>query len=112
MEHTFSAAAMLLALTAAAVIGLFALTGYFGNSEETLAAESSFPEQSEESARKMSLGIFDGKLALYIGESPYPNTVYDFMARTLPEEDQKRLSEGIEISSEEELQSLLEDFMS
>ena len=60
----------------------------------------------------MVLGTFEGKLALFVGKSPYPNRIFDFMVRTLPLEDQSRLAEGIKISSEEELELLLEDFMS
>lgn len=112
MEHTFSAAAALLFLVAVAVIGLFSFAGAFSVTEEASAAENSVSEESAPQEQKIVLGIFEGKLALFIGESPYPNKVYDFMARTLPEEDQKRLSEGIEIASEEELLSLLEDYMS
>ena len=112
MEHTFSITAALLWATALAVIGLFAVTGFFENKERVLAAENPASEESAPQQQKMSLGVFEGKLALFIGESPYPNIVYDFLTRTLPEEDQNRLGEGIEVSSEEELQSLLEDFMS
>ena len=111
MEHTFSATAALLFLVAAAVIGLFLLTGSFRPEEEVLPTENSV-SASESKPQEMFLGIFEGKLALFIGESPYPNKVYDFMARVLPAEDQKRLSEGIKISSEEELEALLEDYMS
>lgn len=112
MEHTFSVTAALLGAVAAGVIGAFALTGFFENEEQVLAAENSLSEETVSEEQKMFLGVFEGKLALFIGESPYPNIVYDFLTRTLPAEDQNRLSEGIEISSESELQSLLEDFMS
>ena len=112
MEHTFSATAILLGAVAVGIIGAFAVTGFFENEEPALAAEKSASEEIPPEEQKMFLGVFEGKLALYIGKSPYPNIVYDFLTRTLPEEDQKRLLSGIEVSSETELQSLLEDFMS
>ena len=111
MEHTFAATAAMLILVFLAVIGLFLLTGSFEAEEEVLAAENS-ASASETEPPEMCLGIFEGKLALFIGESPYPNVIYDFFARTLPEEDRIRLAEGIKISSEEELEALLEDYMS
>lgn len=96
----------------ASVTGLYALSGFFDEKEEAIASEetAAVPEEPEE--EKMLLGVFEGKLALFIGESPYPNEIYDFLTRTLPSQDQKRLAEGIEISSEEELRALLEDYMS
>lgn len=109
MERSFAAAAVALLITGAAVFGLFAIF-------EKPEREEEIPEKavsvSETEPQKTVLGVFEGKLALFIGESPYPNIVYDFFVRNLPPEDQSRLSEGIEISSESELETLLEDYMS
>lgn len=112
MEHSFAVTAALLLALSLVVFGAFAAEKYFSPGEETLVLEenASFEEEPEE--EKMLLGIFEGKLALFVGKSPYPNRIYDFLIRTLPQEDRKSLSEGIEIKSEEELESLLEDFMS
>ena len=111
MEHTFLTTAAALALTAAAVVGAMAFSQSFAKEEPHLAAEN--PEVSVlEESEEMVLGTFEGKLALFVGKSPYPNRIFDFMVRTLPLEDQSRLAEGIKISSEEELELLLEDFMS
>ena len=109
MEHSFGAAVAALLITGAAVLGIFAFS-------EEPEREAKIPENpvsvSEEERQKAVLGVFEGKLALFVGESPYPNIVYDFFVRNLPPEDQIRLSEGIFVSSESELESLLEDFMS
>lgn len=110
MEHTFSLTAGIILLTAAAVIGIYSFSGFF--EEEKALSEESGISVSEKEPEKMLLGVFEGKLALFIGESPYPNTVYDFFVRNLPEEDRKLLSCGIEIYSEEQLFALLEDYMS
>ena len=111
MEHTFGATAAALLLTAAIISGLFALENNFSKNAEPLPAESEISASKEE-PEKAVLGIFEDKLALFLGESPYPNVIYDFFVRNLPLEDRERLSEGIAVSSEEELESLLEDFMS
>ena len=107
MEHTFGATVLLLAVCAALSFGAAALAK--PAEEPTPAAEVySVPEEE----KSMTLGVFEGKLALFIGQSPYPNAVYDFLIRTLPPEDRTRLEAGIELSGEEELYALLEDYMS
>ena len=111
MEHSFAAAAALLLAVFLIVFGIFALEDHF-SPEETLSHEEEISIDEKPEEEKMLLGIFEGKLALFVGESPYPNKIYDFLTRTLPEKDRKSLSEGIEINSEEELKALLEDFMS
>ncbi|MBR5872573.1 MAG: BofC C-terminal domain-containing protein [Oscillospiraceae bacterium] len=108
MEHSFLAAFAAIAITIGATFGLFALEKEFSPKETVLEEPVSEAEKEPE----MRLGIFEGKLALFIGTSPYPNIVYDFFVRNLPKEDQNRLFEGIKISSAPELETLLEDFMS
>jgi hypothetical protein len=111
MEHSFAATVAALLITGSIVAGFFALENLSEPAEEKVSSEEtkSFEESEPE---KVLLGVFEGKLALFAGKSPYPNIVYDFYVRNLPKEDQSRLSEGIFVSSESELESLLEDFMS
>lgn len=99
MEHTFAVTAALIIATSVFVAGAFALTGP-SEEEKTAAVIEAENEMPREEAPEMKLGIFEGKLALFIGKSRYPNTVYDFFVRNLPQEDQNLLSEGIKISSE------------
>ena len=110
MEHTFFATLCVLALSAAVVICSMALAGSFDKEEPSFYEPSEVVFSAEE--KTMVLGVFEGKLALFIGKSDYPNRVFDFMIRTLPPDDQKLLSDGIKISSEEELSAILEDYMS
>lgn len=112
MEHSFAATIAALLLTGTVVTGFFALEDFFERKENPLPAETKTSVSEESEPEKVLLGIFEGKLALFAGESPYPNIVYDFYVRNLPQEDRERLSEGILVSSESELDSLLEDFMS
>ena len=111
MEHTFAAAVGTILVSAVAVLCAMALAGSFDETKAVSPKEDISVSEPEE-PKSMVLGVFDGKLALFIGESPYPNRIFDFLIRTLPQEDQNRLFEGIKISSEEELELLLEDYMS
>ena len=116
MKHSLSLTAAALFLTGCAV---FALMFGLGEAESSaLDGEAGFSEGAAgaapagESENKMFLREFDGKLALFVGEGRYPKKVYDLFVRSLPLEDRTRLSAGIEVSSEEVLKSLLEDFTS
>lgn len=111
MEHTFAAAMAALLITGTVITVFFAIENHFSPKEENLPEETGI-SVSEEEAEKMFLGVFEEKLALFVGKSQYPDTVYDFFIRNLPPEDRERLREGIPVSSEKELEALLEDFMS
>ena len=110
MEHSFAAAIVAILLAGTITAGFFALEDILIPEEKTVPNE--IPVLEEQEPEKVVLGVFEGKLALFAGKSPYPNIVYDFFIRNLPPEDQNRLFEGITVSSESELESLLEDFMS
>ena len=112
MEHSFAATVAALLITGTVVFGFFALENHFEPKEDEILAKAEVPAFEETETEKTVLGVFEGKLALFKGKSPYPNIVYDFFIRNLPKEDQNRLSEGIAVSSQSELESLLEDFMS
>lgn len=58
------------------------------------------------------LGVWDGKLAVFLAGSPTPDEVYDVYIVTLPEEEQQALQAGIAIPDEETLQKRLEDYTS
>ena len=112
MEHSFAGAVAALLITGTIVSGFYALENFLKPKEAESSSEAEVSVSAESEPEKVVLGVFEGKIALFAGESPYPNIVYDFFVRNLPPEDQIRLSEGIFVSSESELESLLEDFMS
>ena len=58
------------------------------------------------------LGIYDGKVALWIDGFSKPYYVSEYSAQVLPPADQQRLAEGIKIRDREELNRLLEDYLS
>ena len=57
------------------------------------------------------LGVWEGKLAVFIGSSLTPNEVYDVYIASLPEAEQARLQEGI-VCDTPTLERLLEDYTS
>ena len=111
MEHTLAVTVSALLLVFVLVFSAFALSGAFpSEKEEAAKLQSNIPV--EETEKTMKLGAYQGRLALFIGDGRYPNEVYETRIRSLPEEDQKRISEGIFVSSEAELTLLLEDLTS
>ena len=70
------------------------------------------PAPASRSAASYVVGEWEGRLAVYSEGRQTPDQVYDVYISTLPEEEQKRLEEGIPVSTEKELASLLEDYTS
>ena len=58
------------------------------------------------------LGIYEGKVALWVGDDPQPFKVFPYSASILPENDRQKLEEGIRVESREDLSRLLEDYLS
>lgn len=58
------------------------------------------------------LGSYNGYIALWTGENHQPTKVFPYSVQSLPPADQKRLEDGIEISSPEQLYALLQDYLS
>ena len=57
-------------------------------------------------------GIYHGRIALWHGEDPEPDTVFPYEASLLPPADQAALEKGIPIHSGSELIRFIEDFCS
>ena len=58
-----------------------------------------------------TLGIHEGKIALWTEDHPTPET-FPYYADYLPEEDYKQLQNGIRIQTRQELIQILEDYLS
>ena len=58
------------------------------------------------------LGIHDGKVALWSGDDPEPETVFPYHVSMLPKEARELLEQGIPINSMEELNRLIETYLS
>ena len=78
----------------------------------TVSANNSTPAVSSVAAAAYRIGEWEGKLAVFLADSPSPNEVYDVYVSTLPPEEQQRIAAGIEVADEVELARLLEDYTS
>lgn len=58
------------------------------------------------------LGVYEGKVALWIDGFSKPYYISEYSVRLLPPADQQRLEQGIKVRSREELNRLLEDYLS
>ena len=58
------------------------------------------------------LGNHEGFVALWIPPDPEPAKVYPYSITSLPKPDQELLKKGIPVDSEENLNALLEDYLS
>lgn len=58
------------------------------------------------------IGIHDGRIALWKDDSPEPWRIFPYPVSVLPEEDRNALKNGIRVDSMEDLNRLLENFLS
>lgn len=72
----------------------------------------SLSPSSDVQAPLYTLGLYQGRLALYLPARTVPETVYDTYAASLPEAHRQALQQGIAVYSEEQLQLLLENYLS
>ena len=100
MERTFAATIVAILITAALVLSAVALSGGFSESENAAVQTENVPvaPESESPSEKMTLGIYSGHIALFIGDGRYPNEIYEVLVRSLPESDIANISESSIIS--------------
>ena len=58
------------------------------------------------------LGIHDGHIALWEDAAAAPVEIFPYRAEMLPISDQQALEKGIHISNQQDLNQLLEDYLS
>lgn len=78
-------------------------------------ADSSIPEpvnSEDTSDYPYMLRTYEGKLAVFTDDPVTPDMVFEVYVRTLPEQDQEELRLGIPVKTFEELNALVEDFIS
>ncbi len=61
---------------------------------------------------KYRVSVFNGKLAVFEGNSKVPYKVYDTFVNSLPENDIRLLTEGIKTNSSSELMKIIEEYTS
>lgn len=58
------------------------------------------------------ISVFNGRLAVFDGDSKIPYKVYDTYIASLPEEDRKNLIKGIEVNTTAQLMKIIEEYTS
>lgn len=58
------------------------------------------------------LGVHDGKIALWCDEDPEPAKVFPYPVSILPDAEQEKLKKGIRIESMDDLNRLMEAYLS
>ena len=67
---------------------------------------------NQENSYKYRVSVFNGKLAVFEGDSKLPYKVYDTYITNLPEDDIKILTDGICVNSSSELNKVIEEYTS
>lgn len=78
----------------------------------TLAVVNGQKQRSETEETAYTLGVWEGQLAVFEGNDPYPTQLLEVAVAGLPQEEQRRLEQGLLVESEQELYLLLEDYTS
>ncbi len=105
MRQTVRLVALAIAVSAVLATGILSfLYLKYGKSEP------STPQPAEEGT--YTVGIWEGKLAVFEPSTDYPMKLYDVAVASLPPEEQQKLRAGITVQSDGELQALLEDYTS
>lgn len=93
------AAALLLASLILFVLFRFVLPADFGKSPA--AATPAY-----------TIGVFEGQVAVFEGDSTAPMQIFDVYVHALPPEIREQLQQGVAAENADELSVLLEDFTS
>ncbi len=70
------------------------------------------PEQPRERVAPYTIGVWEGQVAVFEGDQPFPMQVYDSFVEALPEELRRQVLEGIPVEDKTQLSVLLEDYTS
>ncbi len=68
--------------------------------------------ETENNDYRYRISVFDGKLAVFDGNSKLPYKVYDTYISSLPEDDIAVLTEGIRVNTSKELMEIIEEYTS
>lgn len=100
-----TARTVLLALAAAAAVAAVTLFLIFRFLLPTDAARHAPPPP-------YTIGVWEGKVAVFEGADNYPMQIFDTDVTTLPDEQRAQVEEGVRVENAEELYLILEDYTS
>ncbi len=97
------------------IISIISLASIFTNSI-TLVSSSEKVNTTEPVTQTEELSYtireYHGKIALFTGDNPKPDAVYDIFTSSLPDIDAQALKEGITVGTKQEAQKIIEDYTS
>ncbi len=67
---------------------------------------------STENEKFYKISVFNGKIAVFEGDSKLPYKVYDTYINSLPDEDRINLEKGIRVNTSSELIKIIEEYTS
>lgn len=99
-------------------ISVFALSVLFTGAiiNEKEMSDNNFTQPTVESeiqqTAKYRISVWDGKLAVFNGNSKLPYKVYNTYVYSLPEKDVEKIVNGIHVNSSSELLKIIEEYTS
>lgn len=96
-------------------LALWALSGALATAAVTLFLIFRFvlpPDQPRQRTAAYTIGVWEGQVAVFEGDQPFPMQVYDSFVDALPEELRRQVLEGIPVEDKTQLSVLLEDYTS
>lgn len=60
----------------------------------------------------ITIGVYGGRLAIWLDENAAPTKVFPYPVIVLPEEQRKALEQGVRVESMEQLEQFLEAYLS
>lgn len=91
------------AIALACVFGIVLMGGSESSPEDDIAVAPV--------ATKYVVRAYEGKIAVFLGDSAVPAIVYEIEVAMFPPEDVALLMAGITVSGDNELRALLEDYL-
>ena len=99
-------------LSVAAIVGMLSAGRPAAAEPDHTEPRSTVTTATTAPSVRYTLGAWNGRLALYVPDNPYPQEVFDVFIRSFPPEERERLEQGIAVFSDAELKQLLEDYTS
>lgn len=68
------------------------------------------PSDAVQRPSRYTIGAWEGQVAVFEGDSPYPRQVFDVYVDTLPPQQRQEVLEGVPAEDDSSLSILLEDY--